>query len=155
MRLYEITTNTGSKLMSYSRYDVTLLKHIIHNYLNQLNQDILDSEDDCMIQSVVSNVDSSNTKNSHRVLELAAYTSYQCYQSYKGISHTDYMKLNYTNNDRMHMFTISESKLFETDFYIKGLGQARVVSLEGKKHIKNMKCKLGWIKSTNRDKVGF
>lgn len=154
MELYGHAINKGNKLMSYSRYDAALVKHLIYNYLKQLNLDILNSEDEYMVQSVVSTVDDNISKNNNRVLELTAYSSYQCYQSHKGAK-GDLQRLNYSNNDRLHMFDISESKLFESDFYIEGLGRAKVVTLDDKKHIKNMVCKLGWIKSTNRDKVGF
>ena len=152
MELYGRATGKGNKMMSYSKYDMDLFKHLIHNYCKQLNLDILDNEDEYMIQSVVSTIDDNIGKNNHKVQEIVAYTSHQCHESMRG---RDIQHMNYTNNDRIHMFELSTSVLTQETFYIPGLGVGKVVALDNKRLVKQMKCKLGWIKSTNRDKVGF
>jgi hypothetical protein len=153
MELYSRSLDKSNKLMSYSRYDVSLMKHLLYNFLKQINAEILDSDYEFMTQSVMSTITDNAIKNDSRVLELTAYSSYQCREStaYKPCPN----RMNYSNNDRMHMFEINESKIVEANFYISGIGSVNVVNLQNKKHIKNLKCKLGWIKSTNKDKVGF
>lgn len=151
MEIYGVTKSKSNKLMSYSRYDVDVIKFLINSYLEELSRNILDTEDEYMIQSVMSTIDDRMDKNNYRVVEVTAFTAFQCYESMAG---REGAKMNYSNNNRLHMLQISESTVSEMEVHIPGLGDGVCIGFNDRRFIKNMKCKLGWIKSTNKAKVG-